>query len=181
MKHRQHLGHFYSLREEIAALTVVKCHMSHERVIVADESMLPVICRFPESSYARIGLCSPEIRAKRLACSHTSARIKLEDAINSLNRGDEESNELGQLLSSELKSLNNQIHLLDHRKGEAEKTLARILEEAYRPGGAGREGKELIEAENAVRELERTHDEYVERIGLLRERVVSEMDKLINI
>ncbi len=119
------------------------------------------------------------MRAKRLGCSHTSARIKLEDAINELNTSGEESNGLGRRLSSELNWLDNQIHLLDHRKGEAEKTLARMLEEAYRAGGRGRKGKELIDAENGVQELEQAHDEYVKRIGLLRDRVVIEIDKLM--
>ncbi|MDX6383286.1 MAG: hypothetical protein QOK48_859 [Blastocatellia bacterium] len=119
------------MREEIAALRIVKCHMSHERVMRADETMLPVICCLPENSYQRIGLCSPEIRAMRLGCSHTSARIKLEDAINELNSSGEEGNGPGPRLSSELSWLNNQIHLLDHRKGEAETTLARMLEEAW--------------------------------------------------
>ena len=177
MKHLKRFGHLYSLREEIAALRIVKCHMSHERVIRADESMLPVICRFPGNSYQRIGLCSPEARAKRLGCSHTSARIKLEDAINEFNSSGEEGNVIGPRLSSELSWLNNQIHLLDHRKGEAEKTLARLLEETYRAGGC--KGKELMDAENEVQELERTHDEYVERIGRLRDRVVIEIDKLM--
>ncbi|HJP91222.1 MAG TPA: hypothetical protein VJ875_04650 [Pyrinomonadaceae bacterium] len=92
---------------------------------------------------------------------------------------DEEGNRLGPLLSSELNWLNNQIHLLDHRKGEAEKTLARMLEDAYRTGGWGRKGKDLIEAENRIQELERAHDEYVERIGGLRDRIIIEIDKLI--
>ena len=153
--------------------------MSHERVIRAGEPKLPVICRFTESNYERVGLCGPEIRAKRLGCSHTSARIKLEDAINELDTKDEEGNRLGPLLSSELNWLNNQIHLLDHRKGEAEKTLARMLEDAYRTGGWGRKGKDLIEAENRIQELERAHDEYVERIGGLRDRIIIEIDKLI--
>jgi hypothetical protein len=178
-EHLKRLGHLHSFREEIAALRIVKCRMSHERVIRVDGSTPRVICRFPENSYQRIGLCSPEVRAKRLGCSHTSARIKLEDAINELNSSGEKGNGPGPRLSSELSWLNNQIHLLDHRKGEAEKTLARMLEDAYRAGGWGRKSKELMDAENAVQELERTHDEYVERIGRLRDRVVTEIDKLM--
>jgi hypothetical protein len=179
VKHQHPPGHLYFLREEIAALCVVKCRMSHERVIRAGEPMLPVICRYTESNYERVGLCGPEVRAKRLGCSHTSARIKLEDAINELNTRDEEGNRLGRLLSSELNWLNNQIHLLDHRRGEAEKTLARMLEDAYRAGGWGHKGKNLIEAENRIQELERAHNEYVERIGQLRDRIIIEIDKLI--
>lgn len=179
MRRQKLSDHLCSLREEIAALQIVKCHMSHERVITADESMLPVVCRIQENSYQRIGLCSPEVRAMRLGCSHTSARIKLEDAINELSANGGDGNRLGLRLSRELSWLNNQIHLLDHRKGDAEKALARKLEEAYGAGGLGCKGKELLDAENGVAELERVHDDYVEQIGRLRDRVVIEIDKVM--
>jgi hypothetical protein len=179
MKHLKCLDHLYSLREEIGALRLVKCHMAHERVIKADESMLPVISRSPENNYQRIGLCSPEVRAKRLGCSHTSARIKLADAIDELTSSGEEVTGLGQRLRGELGWLNNQIHLLDHRKGEAEKTLARMLEEAFRAGAGELKGEELMDAEYGVQELELAHDEYVERIGRLRDEILIEIDKLM--
>ncbi|HEX7174773.1 MAG TPA: hypothetical protein VF240_05775 [Pyrinomonadaceae bacterium] len=179
MSFQKRLRHLYSLRAEVAALCVVKCRMSHERIIRAGEFMLPVICRLPEGSYQRIGLCSPEVRAKRLGCSHTSARIKLEVAINELNTDDGEGGGQGTSLGRELNWLNDQIHLLDHRKGEAEKTLAKIEEEIYRAGDRARRNEELIEAQRSVREMERLHDEYVEQIGALRDRLVKEMDKLI--
>lgn len=178
MKLQKRPSDLRSLRREIAALCVVKCRMTHEQVIRARESMLPVVSRVPEGRYQRIGLCSPEVRAKRLGCSHTSARIKLQQAIDELKTSDRE-NGPGPLLSSELVWLNNQIHLLDHRKGEAEATLARVLEEAYRLDGWKRKGKDLIKAENAVHQLEETHDKYVERLSILRDRVVIEMDKLM--
>src|SRR5215207_4743614 len=116
MRPRKRLEYLPRLREELAALCVVKCHMSHERVVRAADSMLPVVCRFPEGSYQRVGLCSPEARARRLGCSHTTARTKLERAISELDtRG-----EPGASLGHELNWLDNEIHLLDHRKGEAE-------------------------------------------------------------
>ena len=96
-----------------------------------------------------------------------------------MNKNDEEGNALAPLLSSESNWLNNQIHLLDHRRGEAEKTLARTLEEIYRAGGRGHKDTDLTEAENGIQELERAHGKYVERIGLLRDSVVTQIDKLI--
>lgn len=179
MSPRKRLSRLYSLRAEVAALCAVKCHMSHERIVRAGEFMLPVICRFPEGSYQRIGLCSSEVRAKRLGCSHTSARIKLGDAINELTTGDGESSEQGEFLGRELNWLDNQIHLLDHRKGEAEKILARKEEEISRADDRAGKEVELIEARKAIHEMERTHDEYVEQIGALRDRLVKELDKLI--
>jgi len=179
MKPENFIDYLRLLREEIAALCVVKCRMSHERIRRAGESILPVVCSFPEGSYKRVGLCNPEVRAQRLGCSHTTARIELEDAINELNTGDGESGGQCPSLGSELNWLNNQIHLLDHQKGEAEKTLAKIEEEMYCAGDRARRGAKLIAAQKAVREMERLHDEYVEQIGVLRDKVVKEMDKLI--
>jgi hypothetical protein len=179
MKPQNRLDHLSSLREEILALCAVKCHMSHARVIREADSMLPVVCRFAEGNYQRIGLCSPEVRAQRLGCSHTTARIKLGSAIKELDTGVEDNSEPGSIFSYELNWLNNEIHLLDHRKGEAEKTLAKILEEAYGARDRAPTGERLREAEAQIREMERLHDEYVDRIGALRDRVVTETDRLI--
>jgi hypothetical protein len=79
---------------------------------------------------------------------------------------------------SELNWLNNQIHLLDHRKGEAEKALAKIEEEMHRAGNPALAGEALMEARKLVLEMERSHDEYVEQIGALRDSVVNELDRL---
>jgi hypothetical protein len=165
------------LREEIIALQVVKCHMSHERIISVAGSLLPVVGHLPEGNYQRVGLCSSETRTQRLGCSHTMARIKLESAIDELETGAGETSGPGSFLRSELNWLNNEIHLLDHRKGEAEKALA--LLEAYSAIDRAGEVERLREAEAKVREMERLHDEYVDRIGILRDRVVIEMDRLI--
>lgn len=138
-----------------------------------------MICRFPEGSYQRVGLCTAEIRAKRLACSHTSARIKLDDAIKKLATSDRGNNAASLVFSSELVWLNNAIHLPDHQKGEAEKSLARILDEAHRAGAQGDKGQNMRESENEIYEMEQLHDEYVERIGELRDRIVIEIDTLL--
>ncbi len=177
MESRKRLNYVSSLREEIVALRAVKCHMSHERIIRAAGSMLPVVGRLPEGNYQRVGLCSPETRAQRLGCSHTMARIKLESAIDELKTGAEETSGLGSFLRSELNWLNNEIHLLDHRKGEAEKAIA--LMETYGASDRAGQVERLREAEEKVREMERLHDEYVDRMGSLRDRIVTEMDRMI--
>src|SRR5260370_26157362 len=172
------LNYLFSLREEIAALGAVKCHMSHERIIRAAGSTLPVVCRIPEGADRRVGLCSPETRAQRLGCSHTMARIKLESAIDELETGAREKNGPESFLRAELNWLDNEIHLLDHPKGEAEKTLARIMEEHGASDRAG-QTERLREAETKGRELERLTDEDRHRIGILRDRIVAEMDRMI--
>jgi uncharacterized membrane protein YqiK len=91
----------------------------------------------------------------------------------------EEGREAWLSLADELNLVNNEIHLLDHRKGEAEKAVARILAEAHDADDQAPKGERLTKAEEVIRDMERLHDEYVDRIGLLRDRVVTEVDRLI--
>lgn len=169
-----------SLREAVAALSAARCGMSHERVVRAGEPPLPVASRLPGVSYERVGLCAPEARACRLGCSHTTARVKLADAAGELERAGGAGGGGGPQIGEELSRLDNEIHLLDHRRGEAEKALARALEAAHR-AGRGLRGGGVAGAEAEVRELERLHGEYVERVGLLRDRVVAGLDRLIEL
>jgi len=104
------------------------------------------------------------------------ARIKLEMGLNQMETWD---SSLNVSLSSELNLLDNEIHLLDHRKGEAEKVFARLLAEAFSTDGHVRECARVRRAEEKIRELEGLHAQYVERIGVLRDKVVAELDKLI--
>lgn len=174
MKPQDRAARLRSLREEVAALHAVKCRMSHERVLRRGEHMLPVASRLPGVEYERVGLCALDARARMPACSHTTARVKLKEAVRELGaRGRQV-----ETLAGELNLLDNEIHLLDYRKGAAEKSLAVALEEAHRVGGQGGGGApEQVERE--VRELELLHDAYVEQIESLKDRVVAELDALI--
>lgn len=149
-------------------MQIVKCRMSHERVVRDEVTGLPVPCRFPAGQYQRVGLCTPDQRARRLGCSHSTARIKLGDAIKALGAAYDQNDSAGMQFSSELTRLDNAIHLLDHQKGEAEKCLAARL-------GKGIEGGEpgVREAERAIGEMEALHDRLVEQVERLRDRVVS--------
>lgn len=179
MERQKLLNLIRCLREEIATLCIVKCRMSHEQVVRDQWSGLPVACRFPEGSYQRVGLCTPALRALRLGCSHTSARIKLDDAIKVLALGDVENHRTSTGLSRELARLNNAIHLLDHRKGDAEKRLARMLDEVHAAKASTDRCEEVREVEDEVCRMEELHDGYVERVGRLRDRVIREMDRLL--
>lgn len=179
MELQKRLNPLCSLREEIATLCIVKCRMSHERVIRDQVSGLSVICRVPEGSYQRVGLCVPDLRARRLGCSHTTARVKLDDAIKVLGMSEAMDKAYVSVLSRELRWLDNAIHLLDHRKGEAEKRLARIRDEVCGASESEEKGEKVREAEKEVGEMEQRHDEYVEQLGQLRDKVVSEIDKLL--
>lgn len=170
MSPQERLERLRSLRGELAALCAVKCRMTHERVVREGEHMLPAAGRIPGVAYRRVGLCSPGKRALGLGCSHTTARVRLKVAIDELGADG------GAALASELNRLDNEIHLLDYRKGEAENAVARALEGAHRADGTG-EG--LASAWRGVRELELLHDGYVERVGALRDSVVAELDRLI--
>ena len=165
----------HSLRAEIAALSIVNCRMSHERTIKEPGSMLPIKSKLYQDTYERIGLCSHEVRARRLGCSHTTARIKLADAIDELRP----ETDLSAAWSRELRYLDNEIHLLDHRKGEAETMLALAHEEVCRAGAPLSPKDKVTQAEKEVYDLERLHDEFVARIGALKDGVLAEIDRLM--
>lgn len=73
------------LRDRIASLQVTRCRMFHERVRVQNGVVLRVSRGEPEPGVVRIGLCSPEVRARNLACGHTMARYALLDAVQALH------------------------------------------------------------------------------------------------
>src|SRR5579871_5742047 len=152
-----------SLHAEIASLCAVKCRMSHERVVRDATTGLPAACRFPIGSFRRIGLCAADVRATRLGCSHTSARIKLTDAIDVLAVPG------AARWREEARCLDNAIHLLDHRKGDAEKRLAEALERAQR--------SEMRAVAGEIRALEDEHDGYMERIERLKAQVLAEIQR----
>src|SRR5580765_1906636 len=173
---RNRTHHLSSLREEIAALSIVKCRMSHERTLSEPGSILPIKSKLFVGSYERIGLCSSELRTQRLGCSHTTARVKLATAVDELSK----ETDLATAWSQELNYLDNEIHLLDHRKGEAETILAHAREEFCRAPEPARQNATLAQAEKEVSEMEHLHDELVGRIGALRNRVIAEIDRLIS-
>ena len=172
MTQQSRIDYLCFLRNEIAAMSILKCRMAHERVVRLADSKQPVFSPGTSGNFRRVGLCSPEVRAERLGCSHTMSRSRLDRAISELGPG------MVEPLTYELDWLTNEIHLLDHRKEEAEARRARAEHEAKR-GREETRGLELLKESEIVKELERQHDRYVERMGVLRERVVSELDKVI--
>ena len=168
------LNKFIELFGKISKLKSVKCRMAHERVRIDKETGLPIAQTTPESSYKRIGLCSPEIRAEMVSCGHTMARYLLQDALELLNSEGKDT----VFLEAELSDLINRIHIFDHKKGEAEKRLAKLIEKMYfQPETNLTSDFEVASAE--IKNIERQHDEYVERTSRLRNLIIFEMKTVI--
>ncbi|MBS1798140.1 MAG: hypothetical protein JSS81_30280 [Acidobacteria bacterium] len=179
MQQQQRLEQLRLLRLQVAAFSAVKCRMAHERVVRNSETGLPIALHFPEGCYRRIGLCAHEIRDTQLGCSHTIARVRLKEAIKVLDGISGGPSAPDSPFGGELVRLDNAIHLLDHRKGDAEKRLAESLEEAHRDGETGDSEEKMRAAENEIRELEELHNGYVEEIGRLRDKIITEIDRLL--
>lgn len=164
------LEKFKDLYEKISRLKTVKCRFGHERIRYDKETNLPVAECLPELGYKNAGFCPPEIRAERLACGHTMARYLLEDALALLaSNGVETEN-----LQNDLREVTNRIHSLDHEKGFAEKHLARLIEKKY----AETENnftEEIEKAKFSIMEIEDAHSLCVEKIGSVRDSIISEM------
>jgi hypothetical protein len=155
-----------TLREKIASLQVTRCRMFHERVRVENGVVLRVSTGEPEPLVVRIGLCSPEVRARNLACGHTMARYALFDAVQALHAARMLPDDAHAALEQRLRTVSDAIPLLDHRKGDAERRLA-LSSEAKQPSGEGA-------AE--VRALEEEHDAYAEQMRELRRTVLAHLD-----
>ena len=168
------LNKFIELFDKISKLKSVKCRMAHERVRIDKETGLPVVQTMPESSYKRIGLCSPEIRGEMLSCGHTMARYLLQDALELLNSEGKDT----VIFEAELTDLINRIHILDHEKGEAEKRLAKLIEKKHFQTETNLTSD--FETTNAeIQNIEWRHDEFVERMSSLRDLIIFEMKAVI--
>ena len=164
------LENFRDLYEKIAALKVVKCRLNHERILFDKETDLPIADCLPELGYKNVGLCSPEIRRERVACGHTMARYLLEDALSLLaSNGVEIEN-----LNVELQEATNGIHSLDHQKGFAEKHLAQLTEKQYADSETDLT-EEIQKAKFSIKEIENFHSDCVEKIGRVRDEIISKM------
>ncbi|HEV2734140.1 MAG TPA: hypothetical protein VGV85_04845 [Longimicrobiaceae bacterium] len=171
-----------ALRERIASLQVTRCRMFHERVRVENGAALRVSRGEPEPSLVRIGLCSPEARARNLACGHTMARYVLLDAVRALHAAGRLPEAAHDPLEQALESVCNAIHLLDHQKGDAERRLALSSERKHRSRGEAAEEEAASEAALSaaeVRRLEEQHDAYAGQIRELQGAVLAHLDAAI--
>ncbi len=149
-----------SLRDQVAALQVIRCRMVHERVRVEDGVVLRATHGGRE--LVRMGLCSPEVRGRNLACGHTMARYILFDAARALGAAHEP-------LLRELESVSDAIHILDHQKGDAERQLALA---------SGTEGASALQAAEISR-LEAQHDAFADQMRELQRAVLARLDAAI--
>ncbi len=165
------LEKFSELYERIARLKAVKCRLAHERILYDKETNLPIPEDLPdEISYQNIGFCPREIRAERIACGHTMARYLLVNALTLLESNGVETKNL----RDDLDEATNNIHRLDHEKGFAEKRLAQLMEKKYSEPDNDLNG-EIEQAKNAIKDVENLHSVYAEKIGSVRDSIISEM------
>ena len=165
---------FIELYEKIRNLKSVKCRLTHERVQIDQTSKLPIAKNIGEIVYDRIGFCRPEIRNERISCGHTMAHLSLLEAVEIL----ESEGKITDDLRIELDNLTNRIYQLDHKKGDAEKHLAILIEKQfYTPPEVSETNLEA--ANDAIKEIEIEHDECVKGIGKLHKRIIKEMRILI--
>jgi hypothetical protein len=159
-----------SLRDRIASLQVTRCRMFHERVRIENGAVLRVSRGEPEPAVVRIGLCSPEVRARNLACGHTMGRYLLLDAVQALHAAGMLPEDARARLQRALGSVSDAIHLLDHQKGNAERHLALSTEAKHQPSDGAAE----------VRRLEEQHEAYAEQIRHLQRTVLEHLDAALD-
>ncbi len=172
------LNQLIESREQLMRLKAIACRMSHERVLIDRKTQLPVAGIVPEIEFQRVGLCDSAKRSKNPACSHTMARYSIENALDILEQCGKYSD-----WRAEFNDLNNRIHLLDHKKGEAEKHSARIIkrirETEQTKDRFSMEEPALIKKQ--IAEIERQHSLFVEKIEKLKNNILAALNSAIKI
>jgi hypothetical protein len=161
-----------TLREQVASLQVIRCRMVHERVRVEDGVVLRVSRGGAEPGLVRLGLCSPGVRGRNLACGHTMARYVLFDAVHALPDA------IRDPLLEALESVHNAIHLLDHQKGDAERQLA-LSSEMKNELCEGARASETPRWASEIKRIEQQHDLYAEQIREIQAGVLAHLDVAI--
>jgi hypothetical protein len=161
------------IRERIATMQIVSCRLAHERVCWENGSI--VRRQVGEEDIPVRRLCGADVRRRRLACAHTTARYSAEQALLELRQAGALSEDACAAFVEELHALGHQIHLLDHRKGDAEKTYA-LAAETSRLAEAATAHASRDEAQSLVRVMESEHDGYVARLRDWRDRVLAAAD-----
>lgn len=167
---------FERLREQVASLQVTRCRMVHERVRIQEGAVLRASRGGRGPDLVRMGLCSPEVRGRNLACGHTMARYVLLDAARALHAAGGLPDAAHDPLLQALESVGNAIHLLDHQKGEAERRLALAFE---RKGSCDCAAEEARATAAEIRRLEEQHDTYADQMRKLRGEVLVHLDAAI--
>jgi hypothetical protein len=156
------------LRALIAASRAVACGMVHESV-PRDAAGQPPQHAIEPDGYARPVLCSADRRATQLACSHSTARQPLRQAIVALQARDcADSAALDELLEDWIR-LDAALGTLDHRRYAAETRLA----DAVRDGLVG-----TLDGERSIAALVREHRDLARGLDALRDRVLAAIDRL---
>jgi hypothetical protein len=156
------------LRALIAASRAVACGMVHEAV-PRDAAGQPRQHAVEPDGYARPALCSADRRATQLACSHSTARQPLRQAIVALQARDgADTAVLGTLLEDWVR-LDAALGTLDHHRYAAETRLA----DGVRQGVT-----ETIEEERSIAALVREHRDLARGLDALRDRVLAAIDRL---
>jgi hypothetical protein len=151
-----------ALRRHVAALRAAACDMAHESIPAGPDGA-PVRSTRSPSGFARAGICTEAVRAGNLACSHTTARYLLRDAIMQLP------GEGVEAVIAALHDLEQAISLLDHRRYDAESRRASARLAAADDGPGEREIAALVAEHRAC----------VARASELRDDVLRRIDEAL--
>lgn len=151
------------LRDRIAASRAMACGMVHEAV-PRDAAGRPLAHAVEPEGYARPALCPAGRRDTQLACSHSTARLPMRRAIETLQARDADA--AAELLAEWMR-LDTALGTLDHRRYAAETRLA----DAVRAGT-----ERIAEEKRSIAALVREHRDLAQRLDALRDRLLAAID-----
>ena len=159
------------------------CRLAHERVVQTNGIVQRYSLGGDESETMRLGLCSPEVRGKRIGCAHTTARYRLADALEALTRAGHLQASEAARLQEKLRQVSDAISFLDHRKGALEKQYALACEQLHLTSqesfATRRAFSEQIAAmKSDLRDMENTHGCHVQEVSALHHIVLVHLESL---
>ena len=171
-------GELSTLCEKLASLEAVKCGMAHEAVQRDAQTGLPI---HQPCGYQRNPLCDDAIRRQRIGCGHTSARYVFGDVLDALaDRGDVPENMIDGW-RMRWQELDLAVSMTDHRKGDAERDLAEVIERTLALPADDHTSRQSAEEERQaiegrIEQIIADHGRHVDDLVSLRDEILKAAD-----
>ena len=155
------------IKQKLNAFQLIHCGLKHEEVLLDDKTRLPRMTgAIDEQVYKRQDLCAN--RKQRLGCAHSPANDHFKKLLDEIQANDPKIEKL----KKEFNDLVLQIYMLDHKKGNLEKSFAESLET---DNSSGLLPSDIQKELAACKQL---HSKYINELGIIKSGVIQRIDEI---
>jgi len=109
------------IKEKLNEFQFINCGLRHEQVLLDTATILPVLGgAIDPPTYMRVNLCNIEDRRKRLGCAHSPSNDSFNRLLDQIPGDDD----VIAQLQKQFNEVVLKIYVLDHQKGDLEKSIA---------------------------------------------------------